>query len=72
MRMQVIEAVFEAGTFKPIRPLKPALAEGQRVRIVVELPEESASLLDLATRVYEGLSEQEMAEVEEIALSRYR
>lgn len=66
---QVYDAVYENGIFRPLEPLPAHLAEGQQVRIVVETdtPED---ILRLAARVYAGLSEQEIQEVEKIALDR--
>ena len=51
-----VEAVFQNGVFKPVRP--PEIPEGERVRITFErlghaTPEE---VLQLASDVYEGLS----------------
>ncbi len=65
---QTCEAVFENGVFKPIN-LPTAVTEGQRVRLIVEAagPED---ILDLAARVYEGLSDEQITEVEKIALDR--
>lgn len=66
---QIYDAVYENGIFRPIGPLPTRLAEGQQVRIVVEVdtPED---ILRLAAQVYAGLSEQEVQEVEKIALDR--
>ena len=65
-----VEAVYEDGVFKPVG--RPPLAEGQSVQLEVRTttlrsPEE---ILKLAARVYDGLSKEEIDEVEEIALSR--
>lgn len=66
---QVYDAVYENGVFRPIGSRPDCLAEGQQVRIVVEAdtPED---ILRLATQVYAGLSEQDVQEVEKIALDR--
>jgi predicted DNA-binding antitoxin AbrB/MazE fold protein len=66
---RIIEAIYENGTFKPVGPDKISITEGQRVRLVLadkELPE----LLRLALQVYEGLSQQDMDDIEQIALNR--
>ncbi|MDQ3813825.1 MAG: antitoxin family protein [Armatimonadota bacterium] len=69
---QTIEAVYEQGVLKPLQPID--LMEGQRVALSVEplaaTPEETAAQLREWQKVYEGLSEQEIAEVETIALDR--
>ncbi len=69
MTTQTYEAVFQNGAFRPVRPVSPALCEGQQVRIVVEV-EETKSVLDLAGEVYAALSGEEIEEVEQIALDR--
>lgn len=66
---QVIDAIYENGSFKPIEPSKVHVAEGQRVKLVITeraLPEP----LRLAAQIYEGLSGQEIDEIEKIALDR--
>lgn len=66
---QTIDAIYENGLFKPVDPSKVHVAEGQRVKLVVTeqaLPEP----LRLAVQVYEGLSGQEINEIEKIALDR--
>ena len=70
MPKQAVEAVFEDGTFKPIKPLKPDFAEGQHVRLLIEELDTEASLLDLATQVYDGLAPEQIDEIEAIALDR--
>ena len=66
---QTCEAVYENGIFRPVTPAAPRLAEGQRVRLVVETdtPED---ILRLAARVYDGLSEQEVNQIEQVAFDR--
>jgi predicted DNA-binding antitoxin AbrB/MazE fold protein len=67
---RVLEAVFEGGVLRPLED--PGLEEHQRVVVEIRLPTESAatSKLEGWHRVYEGLSEAEIAEVEAIALDR--
>lgn len=68
---QSLEAIYENGTFRPVHPESLAISDGQLVRITVDdQPEPEA--LRLAARVYEGLSETEIGEIEEIALDRKR
>ena len=68
---QIIEAVYENGSFKLLgEPVEP-LAEGQRVKLIIEsgaVPSED--LLDLAAQVYEGLPDGTVDDVEKIALDR--
>lgn len=66
----MLEAVFENGVFKPLT--HPHITEGQKVKIIVEPVSESTidEILDLAGKVYEGLTDRDIREVEEIALKR--
>lgn len=66
---QTIEAVYENGALRPLRADAVVLPEGQRVKIVIS-DEVEPEALRLATRVYEGLSDHEVDEVERIALAR--
>jgi len=65
------EAIYENGVFRPVAPAAPPLVEGQHVRIVVE-PDGPDAILGLAAQVYDGLSEQEVVDIERIALDRSR
>jgi predicted DNA-binding antitoxin AbrB/MazE fold protein len=67
---QVIEAVFENGCFRLIEPKTISLHEGQNVRLTIETEESGKELLALAAEIYKGLSEEEIKEVEKIALDR--
>ena len=68
MTTQVCEAIFQNGAFRPVQPVSAALAEGQHVRLVVEV--EDKDILRLATGVFEGLSDAEVREIEQIAFDR--
>jgi predicted DNA-binding antitoxin AbrB/MazE fold protein len=65
-----VEAVFQDGVFRPVR--RPDLPEGERVRLTVESvgPSSAADVIELAKRVYEGLSPKDVAEIEEMARHR--
>jgi predicted DNA-binding antitoxin AbrB/MazE fold protein len=67
MTTQTVDAVYEHGTFRLIQPPTIELREGQRVRIMIEVEPAAADILSLAVSVYDGLSEQEIAEVEALA-----
>lgn len=68
---QTLDAVFEDGSFKPVDNGSLPFSEGQRVKLIVEVPAESDDdLIELAGRVYEGLSDKEVDEVERLALDR--
>lgn len=69
---QLIEAIYEQGSFRPLQ--SPDLAEGQRVTLAVEpmamTTAEAEAVLSAWHAVYEGLSDEEISEVEAIALDR--
>lgn len=68
---QTIEAIYQNGMFLPLNPISEEIAEGETVEITISekklSPEE---MLKLASQVYEGLSEEDIAEIERIALDR--
>ncbi len=48
-------------------------AEGQLVRLTLEIPAETkGDLIELAAQVYDGLTEEEVNDLERIALDRSR
>jgi predicted DNA-binding antitoxin AbrB/MazE fold protein len=67
---EVIEAIYEHGVFKPLQELE--IPDGQHVRLVVERSKVTTSedMLALAAQVYEGLSPEDVAAIEEIACTR--
>lgn len=67
---QALDAVYEKGVLRPLRSLP--VAEGQTVHLVVDTGDVAGaeSILDLAAAVYEGLSEEQVSEIERIALKR--
>ena len=69
--LKILEAVYEDGVFKPLAD--PGLTDHQRVILEIRrLPDEPHvdSELGAWRRVYEGLSESDIAEIEAIALDR--
>jgi len=70
MTTETLDAIFEHGSFRLVRPPNIPLREGQRVRLVVETEESPDAILALATNVYAGLSPLDITEVEQIALQR--
>ena len=66
----IFEAIYEDGVLKPLEPIK--LPEHQRVTITIQplLIENPDQELESWHRVYAGLSEQEIGEIESIALDR--
>ena len=67
---QTLDAVYEKGVFRPLQ--SPELSEGQRVRLEVETPpgETVEDILELAANVYEGLSDEQIDEIERVVLDR--
>jgi len=66
----LLEAIYENGVLKPLQ--EPNLKEHQRVLLEIrgEPPSDASTVLRDWQRVYEGLSEDEIAAVEAIALDR--
>jgi predicted DNA-binding antitoxin AbrB/MazE fold protein len=67
---QTVEAIYQNGSFRLVQPEDISLREGQNVRLTIETEDNKDDVLALAAEVYEGLSEEEINEVEEIALDR--
>ena len=70
MLQQQITAVFENGHFRVLTPLALPLVEGQHVQLLLEIADMPNDPLALAFHVYDGLSEQEIADIEAVALDR--
>ena len=68
---QTIEAIYQNGIFKPLNPVSEEIAEGETVKITINDKKLSPDeMLKLASQVYEGLSEEDINEIERIALDR--
>ena len=68
---QTIEAIYQNGIFKPLNPVSEEIAEGETVNITINDKKLSPDeMLKLASQVYEGLSEEDINEIERIALDR--
>lgn len=70
MTIETLDAIFEHGIFRLVHPSTLPLRDGQRVRLVIETEESPDAILALAAHVYDGLSPQDITEVEQIALQR--
>lgn len=64
-----IDAIYENGTFRPVHREVLAITEGQRVRITVDEGGDPEALR-LAMSVFDGLSDDDIKEIEGIALDR--
>jgi predicted DNA-binding antitoxin AbrB/MazE fold protein len=67
-----LDAIYEDGAFRPVQDGEIALSNGTRVRLTVEpvSQDPGKNVLDLAAEVYAGLSEEDVAEIENIATDR--
>jgi predicted DNA-binding antitoxin AbrB/MazE fold protein len=67
---QIVEAIYEQGVFRPLKTLE--LSEGQAVQLIIHANLEVSpdEMLKLAAEVYAGLSDDDIDEVENIALDR--
>lgn len=68
--IQTLDAIYEKGVFRPLT--NPEIAEGESVKLIVETASKvnSDEMLKLAAQVYEGLSEEEINEIEQITGDR--
>jgi len=74
---QTIEAIYQNGIFKPLKPVSEEITEGERVELVVKTGQENVQenveenpIMKLAENFYEGLTEEDIDEIERIALDR--
>ncbi len=75
MPKQTFDAVYQDGVFHLVGVRPPNLEEGHRVQLVVEDATPNGvekTNLDFAAKIYVGLSEEEISEVERIAMDRSR
>ena len=65
-----VDAIFQDGVFRPVEP--PELPNGERVRLTVERVTQATpdEILKLARQVYEGLSQKDIDDIEEMARHR--
>ena len=67
-----LDAIYENGSFFPINGADLFLSDGACVRLTVEpiTQETGMNVLDLAAKVYAGLSDEDVVDVEKIATDR--
>jgi predicted DNA-binding antitoxin AbrB/MazE fold protein len=72
MMRQTVKARFHHGVLQPLEPL--SLADETEVEITVDInsPPGVDNILERAARVYQGLTADEVAQIEVIALDRTR
>jgi predicted DNA-binding antitoxin AbrB/MazE fold protein len=66
----ILDAIYEKGVFRPLT--RPGLVEGQHVHLAVETARDESpdDLLELASQVYQGLTNEQLDQIECIALDR--
>lgn len=67
---QTLEAIFENGTFRLLEEPALPLAEGQHVKLIVDAQPDPVDVLAIAGQVYAGLTDDDIDDVERIALDR--
>lgn len=68
---QIIEAIYQDGIFKPLNAISKEIAEGKKVKLVVETEDDEINpIMKLAENFYEGLSNKDVEEIEKVALDR--
>jgi len=69
---QNLDAIYKNGSFCPVNEATITLSDGARVRLTVEpIPQDSKkNVLDLAAKVYAGLSDDDVTDIEKIAMDR--
>ncbi|HEY0602960.1 MAG TPA: antitoxin family protein [Herpetosiphonaceae bacterium] len=67
---QTLEAVFENGTFRLLEDPALPLAEGQHVKLTIDAQPAPVDVLAIAGQVYVGLTDDDIDDVERIALDR--
>lgn len=65
-----ISAIYENGTFKPLEEIH--ISDGTKVKLTIESVNEKSikDILSLVTGVYDGLSENDILDIEKIAFHR--
>lgn len=72
--METIKAIYTNGVFRPLNPVPDGLVEGDTVQI--ELKDSPSSegdvnpIMKIAENFYEGLTDEDIEEIERIALDR--
>jgi predicted DNA-binding antitoxin AbrB/MazE fold protein len=69
---QNLDAIYKNGAFCPVNAGSVTLSDGERVRLTVEpISQDTAkNVLDLAAKVYAGLSDSDVTDIERIASDR--
>ena len=67
---QTVEAIYENGVLRPLKTLN--LSEGQEVQLIIHSKDQiqPTQMLQLAAEVYQGFSDEDIHDIEHIALER--
>jgi hypothetical protein len=68
--LQTFEATYEGGMFRLLESPHISLQDDQHVRLTVQTGEMNNDVLGLAEQVYAGLSDEDIDDIERIALKR--
>ena len=70
MAGQIVDAVYENGVFRPLQPVGKDINEGEKVRLRLLTVGMALKSLEELTHIYDGLSEDEIKEIEKAILNR--
>jgi len=70
MREQTCDIIFKNGVFQPLNVSEIEITEGQKVKLIIEPLDSFEDILELASNVYKGLSEEQIDEIEHLILNR--
>ncbi len=72
MMNQPLDAIYENGVFRPLQPIGHEIKEGEKVSLRVHTVADALQALEELTHIFDGLPEEEIQEIENIALKRSR
>lgn len=70
---ETAEAIYRNGSFVLVKPLNIPVEDGKKVKLIIESDDEQSAqnpIMKLAENFYEGLSDDEIEEIEKIILDR--
>ncbi len=68
----MLDAIYENGVFRPLHPVGQEIKEGEKVALRVYSVSAALKALEELTHIFDGLPEEEIQEIEKIALRRIR
>jgi predicted DNA-binding antitoxin AbrB/MazE fold protein len=70
MVSQTIKVVYENGVFRPLSPPELPIEEGEQMAVTLEHKLSPKEITELAASVFDGLTKEEIKEIEDIMLDR--